>query len=162
MYFNNPHRRSAPNNRHNKSPNSIDTKHRKTDFGPNPFVVNIEKATMSNCYYRTALWTGKHLQVSLMSINVGQDIGLEIHPYTDQFIRVEEGYGLVVIGDSKERMEFQSPIYDNCAIIIPAGKWHNIINLGEKPLKLYSIYAPPHHPHGTIHETRKIADFKEN
>lgn len=128
------------------------------DYGPNPFVVNIDKATKRNTNFRTALWTGENLQVTLMSINVGEDIGLETHPTVDQFIRIEEGQGIVLMGDDKNCLDYRERIYDNFAIMIPAGKWHNIINTGNKPLKLYSIYAPPAHPHGTIHKTKKDAE----
>ncbi|HHD2751329.1 TPA: cupin domain-containing protein [Clostridium perfringens] len=131
------------------------------DYGPQPFVVDINEATKQNDTFRTALWTGNHLQVTLMSINVGDDIGLEIHPDTDQFIRVEEGEGLVQMGSNKDRMDFQAKVFDDFAIMIPAGTWHNIINKGNKPLKVYSIYAPPHHPHGTVHETKADAEAAE-
>ncbi|WHH61655.1 cupin domain-containing protein [Petroclostridium sp. X23] len=128
------------------------------DYGPEPFVVNIEEATKQNNNFRIALWTGCHLQLTLMSINVGEDIGLEIHPNLDQFIRIEEGQGLVKMGDRKDCLDFQRKVYDDYAFIIPAGKWHNLINTGNKPLKLYSIYAPPQHPFGTVHETKEDAE----
>jgi mannose-6-phosphate isomerase-like protein (cupin superfamily) len=127
------------------------------DYGPNPFVVNIEEATKQNNNYRLALWTGKHLQVTLMSINVGEDIGLEVHPNLDQFIRIEEGQGLVKMGDRKDNLDFQANVRDDFAFIIPAGKWHNLINTGNKPIKLYSIYAPVQHPYGTVQKTKKDA-----
>lgn len=128
------------------------------DYGPNPFVVDIEEATKQNNNFRTVLWTGKHLQLTLMSINPGEDIGLENHPNVDQFIRIEEGQGIVKMGDMKNMLDFQANVRDDFAIIIPAGKWHNIINTGNKPLKLYSIYAPPQHPFGTIHKTKEDAE----
>lgn len=128
------------------------------DYGPEPFVINIEEATKQNNNFRIALWTGCHLQLTLMSINVGEDIGLEIHPNLDQFVRIEEGQGLVKMGDRKDRLDFQRKVSDDYAFIIPAGKWHNLINTGNKPLKLYSIYAPPQHPFGTVHETKKDAE----
>jgi len=131
------------------------------DYGPEPFVVNIEEVTKQNNTYRTALWTGSHLQLTLMNINVGEDIGLEVHPNLDQFIRIEEGQGLVKMGNRKDRLDFQEKVYDDFAIIIPAGKWHNLINTGKKPLKLYSIYAPPQHPKGTVHDTKAIAEDAE-
>ena len=132
------------------------------DYGPEPFVVNINEVTKQNDTYRTALWTGSHLQLTLMSINVGEDIGLEIHPHLDQFIRIEEGQGLVKMGDRKDRLDFQEKVYDDFAFIIPAGKWHNLINTGKIPIKLYSIYAPPQHPKGTVQETKAIAEVAEN
>jgi mannose-6-phosphate isomerase-like protein (cupin superfamily) len=127
------------------------------DYGPEPFVVNINEATKQNDTFRSALWTGSHLQLTLMSINVGEDIGLELHPDLDQFIRVEEGQGLVKMGDSRTNLDFQANVYDDFAFIIPSGKWHNLINTGNTPLKLYSIYAPPQHPQGTVHETKADA-----
>lgn len=127
------------------------------DYGPEPFVVNIEEATRRNNTFRTALWTGDHLQLTLMSLNPGEDIGLEIHPDVDQFIRIEAGEGRVKMGDSKDRLDFQAKVCDNFAIFIPAGKWHNIINTGSAPLKLYSIYAPPNHPPGTVQKTKAEA-----
>ncbi|EJW19359.1 cupin domain-containing protein [Paenibacillus alvei] len=127
------------------------------DYGGQPFVVNIEQAAEQNQMYRTALWTGDHLQVTLMSIPVGSDIGLEVHPTTDQFIRIEEGHGLVRMGESKDKLDIEQRVDDNYAIMIPAGTWHNVINTGYKPLKLYTIYGPPKHPFGTVHQTKEIA-----
>lgn len=131
------------------------------DYGPEPFVVNINEVTKQNNNYRTALWTGTHLQLTLMSINVREDIGLEVHPHLDQFIRIEEGEGIVKMGDSKTNLNFQRKVYDDFAFIIPAGKWHNLINTGNRPIKLYSIYAPPQHPYGTVHATKAIAEAAE-
>ncbi|MFW5980783.1 MAG: cupin domain-containing protein [Halanaerobiaceae bacterium] len=125
------------------------------DYGPYPFTINIERATVQNDYYRFALWTGEYLQLTLMSINAGEEIGLEIHPDHDQFIRIERGRGIVMMGDSEDQLDYRAAVYDDYAIFIPAGKWHNLINTGRKPLKLYSIYAPPEHPHGTVHETKE-------
>ncbi|AWB43893.1 cupin domain-containing protein [Paenibacillus sp. CAA11] len=127
------------------------------DYGTRPLVLNIEQAAKQNNTYRTALWTGKYFQVTLMSINVGEDIGLEVHPTTDQFIRIEEGQGLVQMGERRDKLDFQVMAYDGYAIMIPAGKWHNVTNTGNRPLKLYVIYAPPHHPYGTVQETKAIA-----
>jgi mannose-6-phosphate isomerase-like protein (cupin superfamily) len=128
-----------------------------TDYGPRPLVLNIDQATKQNNTYRTALWTGEHFQVTLMSINVGEDIGLEVHPTTDQFIRIEAGQGFVQMGDNKDKLDFQQMAYDDFAIMIPAGKWHNVTNIGNTPLKIYVIYAPPEHPHGTVHQTKANA-----
>lgn len=132
------------------------------DYGPEPFVVNIDRATKDNQNFRTALWTGTYLQVTLMSINVGEDIGLEIHPDTDQFIRIEEGTALVKMGAHKDKLNYQRNVNSDFAVIIPAGTWHNIINTGRRPLKVYSIYAPPKHPFGTIHTTKAMAEMEEH
>ncbi|RBW68334.1 cupin domain-containing protein [Bacillus taeanensis] len=131
------------------------------DYGKEPFVVNIDEVTKRNNTYRTALWTGNNLQVTLMSINVGDDIGLEVHPTIDQFIRIEEGQALVQMGDSKDQLDFEEEAYDDYAIMIPAGKWHNVINTGNTSLKLYAIYAPPEHPFGTVHKTKADAMASE-
>ncbi|WP_342429182.1 cupin domain-containing protein [Neobacillus sp. FSL H8-0543] len=127
------------------------------DYGPRPFAVNINEASIQNNTYRTALWTGPHLQVTLMSINVGEDIGLEIHPDTDQFLRIEQGQGIVKMGKNKNKLNFERNLTDDSAIMVPSGTWHNVINTGNTPLKLYSIYAPPHHPFGTVHITKEDA-----
>jgi len=133
-----------------------------TDYGPNPFVVDISKATVHNNTFRTALWTGNHLQLTLMSIPVGGDIGLEMHPNVDQFLRMEDGQGVVQMGDSKDHLYLRQPVFNDFAIFIPAGAWHNLTNTGNKPIKLYSIYAPPNHPWGTIHQTKEIAEAVEH
>ncbi|KGX84781.1 cupin domain-containing protein [Pontibacillus litoralis] len=127
------------------------------DYGGQPFVVNIERATKKNNTFRTALWTGEHLQVTLMSIQPGEDIGLEIHPNVDQFLRIEDGKGFVQMGDKQDSLTFERNVFDDDAIMIPAGTWHNVTNTGNDPLKLYSIYAPPEHPFGTVHETKADA-----
>jgi mannose-6-phosphate isomerase-like protein (cupin superfamily) len=97
------------------------------------------------------------LQLTLMSINVGEDIGLESHPNLDQFIRIEQGQGIVKMGDRRDYLDFQQRVCADFAFIIPAGKWHNLVNTGNVPLKLYSIYAPPQHPPGTVHVTKEAA-----
>jgi len=93
-----------------------------------------------------------------MTIPVGGDIGLETHPDTDQFLRIEEGQGLVQMGPSREKVTLKQTVVPDSAVFVPAGTWHNITNIGNVPLKLYSIYAPPHHPHGTVHPTKEIAE----
>lgn len=128
-----------------------------SDQGPNPYVVDIEKLTTDNDTFRTAKWTGQYLQMTVMSIEVGSEVGLEVHPDTDQFLRVEAGQAKVMMGDNKDNLEFQQEAKADWAIFVPAGKWHNILNTGSEPLKLYSIYAPPHHEHGTVHQTYKEA-----
>ena len=125
-----------------------------TDYGPNSFVVDMKKAVRHNDTFRTALWTGEHLQLTMMEIAVGDDIGLEVHNDTDQFLYIVGGQGLTLMGDTKELLWFRQPIYDDCTIFVPAGTWHNIINTGSKPLKLFSIYAPTEHPFGTVHKTK--------
>lgn len=132
------------------------------DYGPNPFVVNINEATKQNTNYRLALWTGTHLQLTLMSINPREDIGLEMHPTIDQFLRIEEGQGLVLMGNNPNNLVFEQRVYDDDVILVPAGTWHNVINIGCTPLKIYSIYAPPAHPHGTVQPTKEDSDEDHN
>jgi mannose-6-phosphate isomerase-like protein (cupin superfamily) len=127
------------------------------DYGPNPYVVDIHEATLENNYFRTALWTGNHLQLTLMSLKPDENIGLEMHPDVDQFLRIEQGQGITVMGATKDNLDFQKMVQEGYAIFVPAGTWHNVFNTGRVPLKLYSIYAPPQHPHGTVHKTKQEA-----
>lgn len=129
----------------------------RRDYGRSPYVVNIKEAARRNRDFRRALWTGSHLQVTLMSIGVGEDIGLEVHRDVDQFLRIEEGQGIVRMGPRRDQLNVQRRVTENSAIMVPAGTWHNIINTGNRPLKLYSIYAPPEHPFGTVHRTKAEA-----
>ena len=131
------------------------------DHGPQPMVINIDAATAQNENYRTALWTGDFLQVTLMTLPVGGEIGLEVHSDTDQFLRVESGTGLVQMGDTRDSLTDRQMADRHTAIVVPAGTWHNLKNTGSSELKLYSIYAPPHHPHGTVQATKAIADAEE-
>ena len=129
-----------------------------TDYGPNPYVTNIDQATNQNCNFRTTLWTGNHLQLTLMCIPPGGEIGLEKHPDTDQFLRVESGQGCAMMGPRQNMLNYRSRVDGDSAVFVPANTWHNVVNCGRAPLKLYSIYAPPHHPHGTVHRTKAQAD----
>ena len=128
------------------------------DYGPNPYVVNIEDATLDNENFRTALWTGEKMQLTLMSIPVGGDVGLEVHNDTDQFLRLEQGRGRVQMGPSKNDFTFDEVVSDDWIILVPKGMWHNVTNIGDEPMKIYSLYAPPHHEDGTIHETQADQD----
>ncbi len=134
----------------------------RTDYGKNPFVINIRGVTMGNHTFRTVLWTGEHLQLTVMSLHPGEDIGLEMHPNVDQFLRIEQGQGIVQMGNGKDNLNMQWIVFGDSAIIIPAGTWHNLINIGNVPLKLYSIYAPPNQPYGTVHPTKQDANKHEH
>lgn len=123
------------------------------DYGSEPYVVNIEKLTQNNDKFRVAKWTGANLQMTVMSIEPGGDVGLEVHDDHDQFLRIEQGKAKVEMGPSKSELNFVKDAEADFAIFVPAGAWHNITNIGESPLKLYSIYAPPEHDKGTIHNT---------
>ncbi len=112
------------------------------DYGGTPFVSNIKEITNSNTSSKTNLWTGNHLQVTLMSIPTGETIGLSVHQDMDQFIQIVSGYGVIQMGDNKNYLNFQRKVDSNYNIIIPARKWYNLYNTGDIPLKLYIIYAP--------------------
>ena len=131
------------------------------DMGPKPLVFNIEHATNMNQNFRTTLWTGTDMQLTLMCIPVNGEIGAEIHHDTDQFIRIESGIAKVFMGNCKNSMREEATIDSRFAVIIPAGTWHNIKNAGNCPLKLYSIYAPPAHPSGTVHKTKEDAEYDD-
>lgn len=132
------------------------------DLGAKPSIINIHNETMCNQNFRTAIWTGEYLQVTVMSIPVGGEIGLEHHEDLDQFIRVEGGSANVYMGKTKQTVKCLGKVNDNYAIVIPSGTWHNIINACTCPLKVYSVYAPPKHPFGTVHETKLDADLSED
>lgn len=128
------------------------------DYGGEPFIFNIDHAAKMNPNFRTTLWTGSDMQLTLMSIPVRGEIGEEMHYDVDQFIRIESGRARVYMGNCRGRLEEMGCVDQSYAIIIPAGTWHNIVNVGRSPLKLYSLYAPPEHPRGTIHRTRRDAE----
>jgi mannose-6-phosphate isomerase-like protein (cupin superfamily) len=130
------------------------------DCGPNPLVTSIESETIENTNYRTTLWTGKNLQITLMSIEPGNDIGLEVHDTHDQFLRIEQGQADVSMGPVKDQLQTWKAV-DGDAVVVPAGTWHNLVSSGDVALKVYSIYAPVQHPHGTVHVTKKEADRAE-
>lgn len=132
------------------------------DYGNQPFVFDIEQATKENDKFRVAKWTGINLQMTLMSIPVGEDIGLEVHQDHDQFLRIEQGNARVEMGPSEDGLNFHEEAKDDYAIFVPAGTWHNIINTGDQPLKVYSIYAPSEHPFGTVHSTKAEAEAAEH
>ena len=108
-------------------------------------VINIENAIEENNLFRRILWTGEHLQVTIMNVNTGGEIGVEMHPDFDQFIKIDSGRARVIFGTSPTEFNYERLVDDDYAIMIPAGTWHNVINAGDEPLKLFSIYAPPHH-----------------
>ena len=134
----------------------------ETDHGPKAFAANIVRAARQNQNFRTAFWTGPHLQMTLMSIPPCGEIGVELHSDTDQLIRVEEGQALVRMGDCRENLNFQCCLGVGDAVFVPSGTWHNVLNTGNCPLKLSSIYAPPHHPQGTVHRTKAEAEKEEH
>jgi mannose-6-phosphate isomerase-like protein (cupin superfamily) len=126
------------------------------------WVADIEKATLDNTNFRTVLWTGEHTQLTVMRLAAGEDIGLESHPEHDQFIRIEAGEGRVELGPSEDQVDETHEVAADWAIIVPAGTWHNVVNIGDGELKLYSLYSPPEHPPDTVHRTKAEAVAAEH
>lgn len=120
------------------------------------YHTDIEKKSLENNYFREVLYTAPHSQLVVMALKPGEDIGMETHGDTDQFIRVEAGKGKAVLDGKEYALE------DGSAVVIPAGTEHNIINSSSsEPLKLYTIYTPPEHPDGTVHKTKAEAEAYE-
>lgn len=119
------------------------------------FVDDIDRLTVENKDFRRVLYTGKHLQLVLMSLRSGEEIGEEIHDDHDQFFRIEKGEGEVWIDGQRTKIKADD------AIIVPAGARHNVINTGEKRLKLYTVYGPPDHKDGIVHTTKAEAEAAE-
>ena len=124
------------------------------DIGPRPQSFDLEQATRDNPNYRTVAWSGRYLQLTLMSIPVGGDIGLEVHPETDQFLRLDAGRGRVRMGPDRDRVTFEQDVADGWCVLVPAGMWHNITNTGDVPMQVYALYAPAHHKPGKVHATQ--------
>lgn len=127
-------------------------------FSSQPYVTNVARKAVRNENFRTAIWTGCYAQMTLMCIPLCSDIGLEIHEDTDQFIRIEQGIALVKMGECESQLDFQVKASVGDTIFVPANTFHNIINIGRIPLKVSSVYAPPKHPAGTIHHTKKDSE----
>jgi mannose-6-phosphate isomerase-like protein (cupin superfamily) len=125
------------------------------------WVDDIETATVDNTNFRAVLFTGTHLQLTVMSLPAGENIGWEMHDHLDQFLRVERGRGTLKLGRSADEVAEEHEVSDDWAAIIPAGTWHDVVNDGDGELKLYSVYAPPDHPDGTVHVTKADAETDE-
>lgn len=125
------------------------------------WVGDVERLTLDNDTFRTVVFTGAHTQLTVMRIGPGEDIGLESHPHLDQFLRIEQGKARLELGTTQDRVDETHDVEDDWAFIVPAGVWHNVVNTGERDLKLYSIYAPPQHPDGTVHRTKADAEAAE-
>lgn len=126
------------------------------------WVGDIERETIDNETFRTVVWTGDHSQLTVMSIPPGEDIGKEVHPDHDQFLRIEQGSGRVEMGPSENEVELTQDVGADWAIVVPAGVWHNVVNTGDGELKVYSIYSPAEHPPGTVHATKADAEAAEH
>lgn len=120
------------------------------------FHVNIDAATISNTNFRHVLYTAEHAQLVLMSLQPSEEIGEEVHTDNDQFLRFEAGNGRVTVDDA------EYDVTGGSAVLVPAGAKHNVVNVSDtEPLKLYTLYTPPHHQDGIIRETRADAERDE-
>ena len=131
------------------------------DLGPKQDSFDLERATVENGEYRRIAWSGRFLQVSLMSIEPGSSIGLEVHPETDQFIRLDAGQGVAKMGPSEDQLDWEQAVSDGWCVMVPAGMWHDIVNTGDDPMHLYTVYAPVHHAAGIVHPTSDDAERAE-
>ena len=126
------------------------------------WVGDIERLTLDNDTFRTVLVTGAHTQLTVMRLAPGEDIGKEVHPDRDQFIRVEEGQARVEFGRDEDGVDESHDVSDDWAVVIPGGTWHNVINTGMEELRFYSVYAPAEHPDGAVHRTRADAEASDS
>ncbi len=120
------------------------------------YCENIDKATVENDDFRRVLYTGEHLQLVLMTLQPGDEIGSEVHPDRDQFFRIEEGEGVIDIDGRENRVE------DDFAVIVPAGARHNVRNIGSRPLRLYTLYGPPEHKDQVVQATKAEAEARHH
>ncbi|HEX2274913.1 MAG TPA: cupin domain-containing protein [Acidimicrobiales bacterium] len=126
------------------------------------WVGDIERLTLANTNFRTVVYTAGHVQLTVMRLGPGEEIGWESHPHLDQFLRIEEGEARLDLGRTGDGADEAHHLSDDWAIIVPAGVWHNVTNTGQVELKLYSLYSPPEHPDGTVHVTKADADADEH
>ena len=126
------------------------------------WVGNVEQETLENTNFRTVVFTGAKVQLTVMRLAPGEEIGMEMHDHLDQFLRIEQGSGRVTLGPSADRIEETHDVEDDWAVIVPGGVWHNVVNTGTGDLKLYSLYAPPEHPADTVHRTKAEAEANEH
>lgn len=120
-----------------------------------PYIGSIEKLALKNRNFRQVVFTGKHAQLVLMSLQPGEDIGNEVHAGVDQFFRIEEGDARFVFGGKEEHL-----VHAGDAVVVPAGTFHNVINASStNSLKLYTVYSPPQHADGTVEKTKAVAEL---
>lgn len=135
--------------------------YRITDRGGEPAVIPLRRECLFNRDFRSTVYTGGHFQVTLMCIPAGESIGLETHPHTDQMLYIEKGYARIEMGETENGLNYRFHATAGDAVFVPAGTYHNIYNIGSSSLKLFSVYAPPQHPFGTVHETKREAEEAE-
>jgi mannose-6-phosphate isomerase-like protein (cupin superfamily) len=125
------------------------------------WLDDINKVTLDNTNFRTVAFTGDHTQLTLMRLRPGEEIGWERHGPLDQFLRLEQGSARVELGRTEDAVAETHEVEDDWAFIVPAGVWHNVVNIGTDDVKLYSLYSPPEHPDGAIHRTKADAEAAE-
>jgi mannose-6-phosphate isomerase-like protein (cupin superfamily) len=126
------------------------------------WLDDITTLTVNNMNFRTVAYTGAHTQLTLMRLGPGEEIGWERHGHLDQFLRLEQGRARVEFGRTQDAVDETHEVADDWALIVPAGIWHNVVNIGTDDVKLYSLYSPPEHPDGTVHRTKADADAGEH
>jgi len=126
------------------------------------WLDDITTLTLENTNFRTVAYTGEHTQLTLMRLGPGEEIGWERHGHLDQFLRLEQGRARVDLGRTESTVDETHEVTDDWAFIVPAGVWHNVANIGDDDVKLYSLYSPPEHPDGTVHRTKADADAAEH
>jgi mannose-6-phosphate isomerase-like protein (cupin superfamily) len=134
----------------------------ETDHGNKPYVFNACELARQNRNYRTTIWTGVHMQLTLMCIPAGTDTGIEMHNNFDQLIRIESGMGKIEMGGSRSELSQKADLNACTTVIIPKGTYHRIISTGNQPLRLLSVYAPPAHKYGTVDRTKDDESKKEH
>lgn len=126
------------------------------------WLDDITERTLGNSNFRTVAYTGEHTQLTLMRLGPGEEIGWERHGHLDQFLRLEQGRARVEFGRTEDAIDGSHEVEDDWAFIVPAGIWHNVTNIGDDDVKLYSLYSPPEHPDGTVHRTKADAEAAEH
>ena len=132
------------------------------DLGNSPHVFDLTAEAINNENFRTALWTGRNLQLTVMDLAPGEETGVEYHPGTDQILGIVRGNGEVLFGRKEGELSEQHPISIGSAVMIPSGVYHNLKNTSRSPLKIFSVYAPKKHPFGTVDKTREDSEKRES
>lgn len=152
QYFGNPfYSNSNYQNNSNASKNNM-------NMITYPLVINIDKETLENRKFVTNLWSGEDLQISLMCVNPGERVGLKISNEAEKVLRIEEGFGVCIMGRTKNNLNFRKNVYDGYAIVIPKNIWFDVINLGNKPMKVYSICSLKKTIHNKTVDMKKTKD----
>ncbi len=131
-----------------------------TDYGQEMMTMELSNMSKRNNAFRKSLWTGDNLQLTMMSLRPGEDLGLEVHPFQDQIILIQQGTGTVQMGPRRDRLTYKKQVKPGDGIFVPAGIWHNLTNTGRVPMKLLAVYGPAVHPYGTVHQTKAQANMR--